>query len=308
MKMLIWIILIFLAIFILINILYKNTNHYKNSIANVKKFIDGVPNNLEIINLGSSYSMYGYSYDDIPLNGFNMALSPQSFMYDFKILKQYSSYLSEGCIVLLNITILSFGENENYKDDMINHKYYHFLKKDKIENYSLLKYLKIIYFPLLFKPSLVSFIIKDSVKNNDFSVQYNQYKLNDITKIANNRLAGWSNSFNLNNMIEGEQVSSHLEAVKEKKTILENMINYCYEKGFRPVIVIPPVSGILRDKISNEFVKSFLHQNIENIEVPILDYWFDEEFKDKEFYIHCDFLNAKGREKFTKKVLEDLKL
>ena len=108
------ILLILIILFIILNILYKRTNEYKNRIDNIKKFIEGVPNELEIINIGSSYSKYAYDYSEFSINGFNLAIQPESLSYDFKILKQYSKNLKEGCIVLINIPNLVFSFTKRY--------------------------------------------------------------------------------------------------------------------------------------------------------------------------------------------------
>ena len=48
-----------LIMFFVLNSLYKRTNHYKNLILNVQKFIDGVDNNIELASFGSSYAKFG---------------------------------------------------------------------------------------------------------------------------------------------------------------------------------------------------------------------------------------------------------
>ena len=101
-------VLLIIMILLLLNILFKNTNYYMNSIDQLQKIIKGVPDNLEIINLGSSYGKYAFCYDHIKIKGFNFAIKPQSLSYDFKILQQYRKNLNEGCIVLISLVPLVF--------------------------------------------------------------------------------------------------------------------------------------------------------------------------------------------------------
>ena len=88
------VLLIIFLIIILLNFLYIRTNDYKNKISQLEKF-KKVPTELEIINLGSSYSRNAFDYNLTNYKGFNFALQPQSLSYDFRILKNYKDNIKK---------------------------------------------------------------------------------------------------------------------------------------------------------------------------------------------------------------------
>jgi hypothetical protein len=74
---------------ILINKYFKQTNYYKNIFIDSHKFLGEIPRNLEIVNLGSSESKFGFDYCDSGHLGMNWAVYSQPFEYDFRILRQF---------------------------------------------------------------------------------------------------------------------------------------------------------------------------------------------------------------------------
>jgi len=93
--------------------------------------------------------------------------------------------------------------------------------------------------------------------------------------------------------------------------LVTNMITYCLENNFRPILVTPPSSEILNKRLFNKFLQSFLYNNINkaNIQnVPFLGYMEDKRFKDYKLYINSDFLNKTRRDKFTDVLIKDLEL
>ncbi len=88
------------------------------------------------------------------------------------------------------------------------------------------------------------------------------------------------------------------------------MINFCIEQNLNPVLLIPPTSKSLCKLLSKSYLKRALYDNVERANtknVPILNYLGNEQFMDYSLYTNSDFLNKKGANQFTKKVLEDLR-
>ena len=87
------------------------------------------------------------------------------------------------------------------------------------------------------------------------------------------------------------------------------MISFCQSHGWRPVIVIPPLSDVMKKEFSREFMSAVLYDNVREAntpEIPVLDYLYDERFGDYRLYGNADFLNKDGRRLFTQTVLHDL--
>lgn len=301
------IILLGTVIFFILNIIYKKTNSYQNEIKQVEKFIQGVPNNLEIINLGSSYARNAFEYKKLGINGFNFGLQPQSLSYDFRILKQYTSKLSKNCIVIITLPNLVFGFLD-YKNDNANTKYYYFLNSKYILNYSKLKYFLRMYFPLLYTPKRVYRIFKD-INTLNLNQSDNLLTVAEVMKEAEDRVRNWEKQFNLENMKDVKKIPEELkEMFLKTQNLLKEIIRYCEEHNFRPVLLVPPCSKVINDLISEEFLDEVLYKNIlkSKGQTLFLDYLKDEEFQDYKLYINSDMLNERGRIKFTKRVLNDL--
>ena len=63
-----------------------------------------IPQHLDLINLGSNPAKYGLDYADTGVKAFNLAVGPQTLEYDFRMLKNYHSFLDEkGAKLLLSL-------------------------------------------------------------------------------------------------------------------------------------------------------------------------------------------------------------
>jgi len=301
------IILLGFIVFFIFNVIYKKTNSYKNEIKQLEKFIKGVPKNLDIINLGSSYARNAFEYKKLRINGFNFGLQPQSLSYDFRILKQYTQNLNKDCIVIIVLPDLVFGFLD-YKDDRVNTKYYYFLDPNYILNFSKIKYFFKMYFPLLFTPKRVYRIFKDVEKIN-LEQNKNLLTFEEVEKEAKNRVKGWEKEFGLKNMQNLGKIPEELRKIfLQTQSLLKEIIKYCEDNKFRPVLVVPPCSSILNKLISKEFLDEALYKNIieSKGKTLFLDYLNHKEFQDYKLYINSDMLNENGRIKFTKLFLKDL--
>lgn len=301
MYILIGIVIILLFIWIC-NIKYKNSDYFLDDYNKIKKFIDGVPENLEIVNTGSNHAYYGFNYGSRKC--FNFASGAQSLNYDYKILKQYSNNLNGGCKVLIVLAPLSFGFVD-YKNDSSNSRYYFFMDKDKILNYSRLKKFLYVDMPILksWKNFIRIFLRKKEIKSIINTPD-------NAEKEALLRINGWKKQFNLKNLLDKKSASYLKDEFENVKTILLDMIEFSLEHNWRPIMVIPPASVFLTKKISDEFMKEVLYDNIRFLkdkQIPILDYWKDDRLNDYKLYINSDFLNEKGSKLFTEIVLEDIK-
>lgn len=302
-------IIIFLIIvicLIILNKMYKKTNHYKNIEESVKIYTEGIPMGLEIVNTGSSYARYALDYNYTSLKGVNFALQPQSLSYDFRILKQYTKHLKKQCIVLITLPDLVFGFVE-YKGSQSNLKYYHFLKPEFIFNYSKLIHFLECNFPLLANSKNIFKIIKDAPK--DGLLLSNSLTLEEVQIEAKARINGWKKEFNISNTEDSKFPVEVEDSFIKNREIVSDMIKHCKESGFIPVIFIPPTSSYLNELITDEFINKMLYDNIKKaniLNIPVLDYLNDERFQKHELYINSDFLNMTGRLKMTKIIIEDL--
>ena len=308
MYILIILIIIGILFFLLLNILYKKTNYYKINILQSNKFKE-IPDNLEIINLGSSYAKYAFDYSKVGIKGFNFGVQPQSLSYDFRILKQFKNKLKKNGVIIITIPDFVFAFLD-YPIEDYNYRYYSFLNKENILNYSSLKNFLLNYFPLILQPKKLKYILKDISKENSDSLVFIENS-ETVTKEAQRRINGWKKEFKLLGTENSEDIPLNIkEMFRKTQSLLEEMINYSLTNELKRVIVIPPCSKELNNFFSDNFLKEILYSNIEKANkslIPVLDYLKDSEFQDYHLYINSDFLNVNGRELFTKRVVADLK-
>ena len=256
-------------------------------------------------NLGSSHARYALTYVNIEKIGFNFALHPQNLRYDFNILKMYHKNINKGCIVAIFLPICIFFLNR-YQHIQTNYKYYNFLDKKYIEGYNWIT--KILYLnrPLFLMPWKVKYVISDVSPSIADSSEHNE-TISNRQKQARERILEWNAEFGLLNR-DTDQIPSEF---KETIKILNEIIDYCIEKRFRPVLVIPPVSATMHEEIRkynlnlkwmvyNQLTKDVLDK------APLFDYFLTQEFDDDSYYINADFLNKEGRNRFTEKLINDV--
>lgn len=289
------------GVFWLLNVAYKRTNHYGEETGQYRKF-KKIPDNLEIVNLGSNHALYGFRYEGIKQKAFNFALGPQCLFYDFNILKIFTTHLKKGCTVLIVLPpcVFCFGE-----EGCDNSKYYHFLPPEMIARFSWRKKILNVYFPLLLHPKNARFLIKDSKK---YSPKENTK--DHAEKMAVIRRDAWIRQFGLSDMVSGE-LPEEIRLNFDKTTrIVSEMIDFCLNKRFKPVLVIPPVSDPLRSLLGEKYLNAALYENIKRANaknVPVLDYLRDERFSTFALYLNSDFLADSGAVLFTQAVFSDLK-
>jgi hypothetical protein len=271
---------------------------------NIQKFIDDVPKELEIVNLGSTFAWHDFDYKDFPKKGFNFALIPQPLSYDLKILKQYHRHIRENGVVLITLVLFSFYVDD-YQDDNTNTKYYYFLDHEYINNYSKKKYWIIRNLPLLRNIMFIKKIIRDEPLLNNEGMNTKE----NIEKTAIQRIKGWCNQFNLSD-IDVYRINSKLEGITEKTiNTLQEIIDYCVKNNLKPVIVVTPVYKQYSGLVSDDILKNYLYDNIAKVNItniPILNYFNDDRFSDYSLYMNSDCLNAKGRELLSRIIQDDL--
>lgn len=270
----------------------------------------------DIVAFGSSYARYTFDFSETGISGYNFGFVAQFFYYTDKMIRAFSGSFKEGCKVVITIPDLCFAE---VGDGMYHpQRYVMFLNKKELGNeFTLTNFILYNYFPIMTQPymnfkKLIKYILgKD--KNDEYSsVLVNPLSKQRVNVMALQRIISWISSFNLMDT-QSDTVSEELENKFVKtRILLTQMIQYCLDRGFKPVLVIPPVSGIMNSHLGDAFIKKVLLDNIElsNIQnVPVFDYLRDSRFQDEKLYSgNADFLNVRGRKLFTKAFVDDLKM
>lgn len=305
------IILFLIACAFLLNALYKCTNAYQNQFIDVRNFSQngGIGNNLEIINLGSNHPKFGFDYSDLDVKGENWAIGPETFEYDFAVLRKNVSHLASGAVVVIPVCLLSFFLYRQ-KNRAIHVKYYSFLDAKDIVGYSKLEKLSNYIFPLFFHPMRLHSLLKDIKKDNRLSLETNLCKTEEeLNKDANFWINCWNKAFDIE-IPNPTLLPIHRNDILHNIRILNEMITYCTERGLKPVIAVLPVTDYLYSRFTPAFIEKYILGYIADankVGVPVMNYLTDNRFTDSSLYINSFFFNSKGRKKFTKQFIEDLR-
>lgn len=298
-------------IFIYVNKKAKSTNAYNNLCIDIKTFRDGLPEKIQLVNTGSTYSKYAFSsLNDKHLNYADFSLQSESLEMDDAIFNHYVDRLEPGCVVV----VVAAACLLLYRETGENLLYYQILDDNEIPTYSLMKKIKSLV-PIFKNKRLIKKIVKDDSK---WSSIYDSQKINLLEKESEAYLDGlesaWENLFHLPDLKSTNLSKDNYDNINLNVHYLNNIIEKCKEKSLRPVIVVPPFSRKLNDRFSKEFVDkvvdSYLSKVSQEQKVPYLNYQFDEYFQNKEnLYIEEGFrLNYLGSTIFINRLFSDLKM
>lgn len=294
--------------------MYKQTNFYNNKFNDINyiKREQNNGNSFDIVAIGSSQAKYAFSFDDESIDGINLACRPQPLSIDFVMLSNNIDKIQRSGTVIISLCLLEFFMIK-FSDKNSILKYSQLLSYNQIAgntNYSYAYYTIRRYFPLLFEPINVRYILKDVQLNDVLCIKRN---LCDTLSKLEEDADYWINLWNKEFQIKIPEISVSPELIDNFEgniAVLKRIISICKLKNLNPIIIIPPVTDVLLSRFSNEFLNTFLYSNIDksNIEnIPILNYLSDSEFSEYSLYFNSFFLNLKGRKKFTERVIGDIK-
>lgn len=306
------ILLLLIIGYLLVNILYKQTNAYKNQFLPARKQLQGVPHNLQFVNFGSTYTMYAFnSYDELQLNGFSFAMEAQSLEIDNVLLHKYADHIQEGATVVFGLAACV----AYYRYSMVNNKdlYYKLLNKSEIPSYSAKAALK-HRLPIMPKTwRRIKSLIKDADERLDVVENFPPTCSDSKAKTNMKSMAdGWINLFKLNNLKEPTNRDANFDNQVFNADLLKSMIAYCKEHKWNPVFVITPFSSELNQYFDDAFVQYALYKlmepSVKEYNVPIYDYRTHKDFQyDSASFIDGGFRMSKyGSRKFMRMLLSDI--
>lgn len=297
------VIICLLNIWVLKSVWYRNFTHIFEKFKNV-------PFNLEIANIGSGPSLFDFDWENETVNGFNLAVWPEDFRYDLKILKRYKRNFKEDAIIIVVVCPLSFGENKYLNTPQFLERYINVLPYREIELpyiwYILYKYFPSIRFLRHWKK-----ILKEKKLETYYQELDNIDNEKKRTELAQELYYGWLKSNPLlSDLEDGMQSDRMSDIIQNRQNDLQELIDFCINSMLRPVIVIPPVGQYLKRRISQEFAENFVYIPLKKFKernIPIFDYYNDDKYEQMDLYSNGLFLQKEARKNFTKQFLKDIK-
>lgn len=301
-------IIIFLLIigipFTYFNYIYKNTNYYLLTYEQYE--VKNAPEDITLLNLGNSHERDGLRYEKF-YNGTsnNFALSSQPFYYSYQILVNNCENINDNAVVLIPISY--FDWYFDYKgfcldDKTLNDRYYGMLNPNQMLLFDVDDYFNMGVFPILSAGQSVQNIYNDLPEPNIEPI--NETVVNNVEDIAELKCQAWNRDIMADDDNKESVYQDNLRCVK-------NIIDYCYEKGYVPVLLVSPVTRTLTETMGEEFIADFDEKNNKLVslypDILFLDYSRDEQFCDNlEYFKDSDHLNSIGGDVYTQRVLADL--
>lgn len=304
-------------------ILYK-TNWYKSMFLdpNHEIYPDNVwyrdhdERNFDVVNLGSSGGKWAFDYADLNIKAMNWAQQPQTLLEDYNLLRHFHSILKRGGYVL--ITIMPFTGLNKKTGLMDAMKYVKFdIQGEPIQPYMFNEAIRYATYPFLFKKTALKVLIRYFMGRDkkcglhpETQLEYNPMKSNELEKDAKRWIDGWKKQFGISDF-DAPLTRENEEGREYRIKLMQTLIDFCTERGYKPVYVIPPVTEHLAKYYTPKFEETYIYGYLKEVnrEVLTLDYSKDSEFRfNDELFFNSFFLNKKGRKLFTRRVLKDLKI
>lgn len=299
-------------------LLYK-TNWYKNL------FFDDVypgnywyrehsERNFDLINLGSSGGKFAFDYNGFKVKGMNWAQQPQTLLEDYNELRNFHSILRKGGYVLIVIMPFTSLNKQTGVYDAL--KYLKIACHEPIECHLYDKATRYAQYPILMgKPAikaLARYLLgKDVPRNNNaFSmVEHNPMTIEQLEKNAKHFVDGWKQQFNIEEF-DAPLTEENKKGRAYRIELMRTIIDFCTERSYRPVYIIPPVTYHLSKYYTDLFLETYIYSYLKEVNrnVVLLDYSKSKDLLNDDLYFNSFFLNKRGRELFTKKVLTDIGL
>lgn len=266
--------------------------------------------NYDIVNLGSSGGKWAFDYSDTGIKGMNWAQQPQTLLEDYNILRHYHSILRKGGYVL--ITIMPFSGLNKTTGIMDAIKYCNIdCQGEPIQPYMYKEACRYAKYPILFGITAVKAFIK-YLLGKESRIELTKATSNPMAPAqlevdARKWIDGWKKQFLIDNF-ETPLTPNNLKGRQFRISLMRELIDFCIERSYHPVYVIPPITEHLAQFYTPKFEETYIYSFLKDInrDILTLDYSKERELMEDSLYFNSFFLNLRGRKLFTKRVLKDL--
>lgn len=313
------------------NIKYVHGYYYTDVYGEVQRFND-VPYDITFANFGTSHGLAAFRYDENDKSSYNFALSGEDIYHDYMTLKQFSDHLSKGCIVTIPVSYFSFCLST---EEPSQKRYYTYLDKQYIRDFSYETLINTKYVPVL---RSIEFLFKDLIgdqdinsenfmddpeqalinaksiaanvsgdivayaEDNELTAQEDAAKADQLRRHAASRSESWRSG----RMVVGKHY------IDDNTDLLIDMINYCKDNGFKPVLITIPVYSALTSEFSKEELDFYYFSNINKVikstGILYINYSEDARLVDNTaYYNNSDHMSEEGGKAFLKIYKNDLK-
>lgn len=277
--------------------------------------LKNIPDGLDVVNIGSGPSLYDFDWSAVPeIKGYNLAVSPEDFRYDARMIRNYGYHLKTNGIAIIVICPLSFAENEYLYRDSFSEKYVGLLPQEDVD-LPVWKYMLYRTVPSIVpaKNTVIRYIqaVRRRIKSAEAPSGRSRPETKPVSGVSA-LVNGWikDNQY-LKDLKDPSQADYYKDTFRRKRRDLMDVADGCFSQGLFPVLLLPPMSSQLWEYMSQEFVRRFVYDNLSGIQargIPLLDYMDDGRFQESGCYDNNGlFLNKATRKQFTRIVWNDIR-
>lgn len=270
---------------------------------------------------GSTYCRYALDFQSVGVDGYNLGYAAQFFYYTDLMVRRFARNAKPGAVIFIICADLAYAKVGKGEGGCFDYrKYIHFMDCISLgDEYSVRRYITDVLFPLIFHPSYWKLTLKTLVKcvlpHCMVQRMKNAHKPKQLTeeqmrRFANERCESWCQQFGLKDVQSTELPVEVCEAFIKSSAIVASTVQFCLDKGLRPILVATPWSPAMNELLGSEFMQKVYYDNIERSNpqhIPFLDYSKDLRFQDYSLFQTADLLNERGRQLFTKILISDTK-
>lgn len=268
--------------------------------------------NFDLINLGSSGGKWAFDYSGFNIKAMNWAQQPQTLLEDFNLLRNYHSILKKGGIVLIAIMpFTGLNKTTGFRDAM---KYLKIDAHEPIQPVEIKRARLYTQYPILMGRPAIKALIKHLLRKEKIAsvekkadVENNPMSKNQLEQDAKRWVEGWKQQFAIGDF-EAPLTETNQKGRDYRIKLMRELIDFCTERTYKPVYVIPPVTKHLSQYYTPKFEETYIYGFLKSVDrsILLLDYSKDESLQKDDLYFNSFFLNKKGRKIFTERVLQDL--
>lgn len=169
-------------------------------------------------------------------------------------------------------------------------------------------------YPLLLGKPAIKALIKYVLRKENrakptekWMVEKNPLTDEQLKQDAKRWMDGWQKQFSIADF-EAPLTEENQRGREYRIKLMRDLVDFCTERGYKPLYVIPPVTEYLAKEFTPKFQQIYIYDFLKQVErdVILLDYSKEKSLMDKDLYFNSFFMNRRGAKAFTKRVIKDL--
>lgn len=254
----------------------------------------------DVINLGSTYAHYDFSYGGLPVKGVNLAQMPQYLYMDLKFVNKYKKYFKDGKKVVIVLPNFVFAADAKARARE-NSIYYLKFSPRELEWFSVTGFVRAFVrrgtqWGRHRAKAALGRLTGDHAREMTHAEK-------EAAALA--RIQAWRTVLGIPSMTDANVPEAIRLHIRENIRLLDEIVREIRGAGGEPYIVVPPVSETMNRLVSRECMQAYLFDPIEAREdktVPVFDYLYDSRYQAEELYWNADCLTPAGAAVFTRDV------